>query len=85
MEKTYFDAWTSGGEIRVIGPLTAAEFQHYLEHTLEINVISPEYQPVWLDKMPASPCPWPRRGHVLIEGRIVVPRPVKVVTEYELP
>lgn len=85
MEKTYFDVYRSDGEMRIRGPMTAAEFQYYLEHTLEINDVSPEYAPVWLDKMPDDLQHMPDNGHVLIEGRVVVPRPVKVVTEYELP
>lgn len=56
------------------------------EDLLEGGDLKPECQPVFLPGVPNSnPNHWKSWSVLVIEGKIVVPQPVKVVEKYVLP
>ena len=71
------------GDIRVYGPWTDANVLCHIQEQTE-NV-RPSYHPVFLTSKPnCDPNQWPANSQLLIQGKVVVPKPVKIVTEYEL-
>ena len=86
---SYFTISCNDAGVYVLGPFSKAELTRRINEWAED--IKSEYQPIFLDKMPEIhkgyfhfPMGGPKNGVVIIKGEIVVPKPVEVVTTYEV-
>lgn len=65
---------------RMDGPYTKAELEEQIDEMLEYESGSPKF----LSKMPEDIEYWPEGSYVVLEGKIVVPKPIEVIKKMAL-